>query len=37
MARYLVFDLDGAVARARLDDDMAPVTCQTLWERMLPF
>ncbi len=37
MARYLVFDLDGAIARARLDDDLAPVTCQTLWERMLPF
>jgi hypothetical protein len=37
MARYLVFDLDGAIARARLDDDLAPVTCQTLWERILPF
>lgn len=37
MPRYLVFDLDGALARARLDDDLAPVTCQTLWERMLPF
>jgi hypothetical protein len=35
--RYLVFDLDGAVARARLDDALAPTTCQTLWERMLPF
>jgi len=37
VARYLVFDLGGAVTRARLDDEMAPVTCQTLWERMLPY
>lgn len=37
MPRYMVFDLGGAIARARLDDNLAPVTCQTLWERMLPF
>jgi len=37
MSRYLVFDLGGAIARARLDDERAPVTCQTLWERVFPF
>ena len=37
MARYLVFDLEGAVARALLDDERAPVTCQTLWERVFPY
>ncbi len=36
MARYFVFDLAGTVARARLLDEAAPVTCRTLWER-LPF
>ncbi len=37
MARYMIFDLAGAVARARLDDERAPVTCQTLWDGILPF
>ncbi len=37
MARYLVFDLEGAVARALLDDERAPVTCQILWERVFPY
>jgi hypothetical protein len=37
MARYLVFDLDGAIARARLDDERAPATCQVLWDRVFPF
>lgn len=36
MARYFVFDLDGTIARARLLDEAAPVTCKTLWDR-LPF
>ena len=36
MARYIVFDLAGAVARARLDDAAAPVTCRTVWD-LLPF
>ena len=37
MARYMVFDLDGVIAKAALDDALAPITCQTLWDRMLPF
>jgi hypothetical protein len=36
MARYLVMDLAGAVARARLADEFAPVTCQTVWD-LLPY
>src|SRR3982750_4552701 len=36
MARYFVFDLDGTVGRARLHDEAAPVTCNTLWN-LLPF
>lgn len=36
MARYFVFDLDGTIGRARLHDDAAPVTCNTLWN-LLPF
>ncbi|MSP49903.1 MAG: DUF3830 family protein [Alphaproteobacteria bacterium] len=35
MARYLVLDLAGAVARARMDFDAAPVTCRTVWD-LLP-
>lgn len=37
MARYMVLDLAGAVARARLDDERAPVTCQILWDSILPY
>lgn len=36
MARYFVFDLDGAIGRARLHDEAAPRTCSTLWN-LLPF
>lgn len=36
MARYLVLDLNGVAARARLDDARAPVTCRILWERVFP-
>lgn len=36
MARYMVFDLEGTVARALLDDERAPFTCQTVWD-LLPF
>ena len=36
MTRYFVFDLEGAIARARLYDEAAPVTCGTLWQQ-LPF
>ncbi len=35
MARYLVLDLAGAVARARMDFDNAPLTCRTVWD-LLP-
>jgi hypothetical protein len=35
MARYLVFDLAGAVARARMDFTHAPQTCRTVWD-LLP-
>jgi len=34
MARYFVFDLGGTIARARLLDEAAPVTCETLWKRL---
>lgn len=37
MARYMVRDLAGAVARARLDDERAHVTCQILWDSILPY
>jgi len=37
MARYLVFHLGGTIARARLEDERAPATCQTLWDRVFPF
>jgi len=36
VARYFVFDLDGTIARARLHDEAAPITCETLW-KLLPF
>lgn len=36
MSRYFVFDLAGTIARARLLDEAAPKTCETLWAR-LPF
>ena len=35
MARYLVMDLAGAVARARMDFENAPITCRTIWD-LLP-
>jgi hypothetical protein len=35
MTRYLVMDLAGAVARARMDFDAAPITCRTIWD-LLP-
>jgi hypothetical protein len=35
MARYLVMDLAGAVARARMDFVNAPLTCRTIWD-LLP-
>jgi hypothetical protein len=35
MARYFQFDLAGVTARARLHDEAAPVTCETLWN-LLP-
>jgi hypothetical protein len=34
MAKYLVFDIEGVVARARLLEEAAPVTCRTIWERL---
>jgi hypothetical protein len=37
LARYLVFNLDGVIARARLDDERAPATCQVLWDRVFPY
>ncbi len=32
MAKYLAFNYDGAMARARLLEEAAPITCRTLWE-----
>lgn len=34
MAKYLVFDIEGVAARARLLEEAAPVTCRTIWERL---
>jgi hypothetical protein len=34
MARYFVFELDGTVARARLLEEEAPITCSTLWAHL---
>jgi hypothetical protein len=31
MARFLVFSMDGASARARLLDELAPETCRAVW------
>ena len=35
MARYMVLDLAGAVARVAMDFENAPVTCRTIWD-LLP-
>jgi hypothetical protein len=34
VARYFVFDLSGTIGRARLLDEAAPVTCESLWKRL---
>lgn len=35
MARFLLFAMDGVIARARLLDDLAPETCRIIWN-LLP-
>jgi hypothetical protein len=32
----MIFDLEGALARARMDFDRAPATCRTVWD-LLPY
>jgi len=34
MARFLVFKMEGAEARARLFDDLAPETCKLVWAQL---